>query len=65
MGFIVTNLSYPSIVITHFYNGRDTAEQWIKECKYALNLTRLACHEFVANQVRLMLFILAYNLVTS
>ena len=33
-----------------------------KEGKYALNWTRLSCHRFVANQVRLSLFILAYNL---
>ena len=39
-----------------------TAEQWIKEGKYALHWTRLSCHRFVANQVRLALFILAYNL---
>ena len=62
VGFIVTNLSYPPKGITRFYNGRGTAEQWIKEGKYALNWTRLSCHKFVANQVRLSLFILAYNL---
>ena len=62
IGFIVTNLSYPTIRIVRFYNGRGTAEQWIKEGKYALNWTRLSCHKFVANQVRLELFILAYNL---
>ncbi len=28
----------------------------------SLNWTRLSCHKFVANQVRLWLFILAYNL---
>ena len=50
VGFIVTNLSY----LVRFYNGRGTAEQWIKEGKYALNWTRLSCH-FVANQVRLVL----------
>lgn len=33
-----------------------------KEGKYALKWTRLSCHRFVANQVRLHLFILAYNL---
>ncbi len=48
--------------MVHFYNGRATAEQWIKEGKYALNWTRLSCHRFVANQVRLALFVLAYNL---
>ena len=62
IGFIVTNLSYPAIGIVRFYNGRGTAEQWIKEGKYALNWTRLSCHKFVANQVRLALFVLAYNL---
>jgi hypothetical protein len=46
----------------HFYNGRGRAEQWMKEGKYALKWTRLSCHRFVANQVRLQLFTLAYNL---
>jgi hypothetical protein len=62
VGFIVTNLSAKPEGVTHFYNGRGTAEQWIKEGKYALNWTRLSCHRFVANQVRLQLFLLAYNL---
>jgi len=62
VGFIVTNLSAKAKGIVHFYNGRGTAEQWIKEGKYALNWTRLSCHRFVANQVRLQLFVLAYNL---
>ena len=62
VGFIVANLSYPTIGIVRFYNGRGTAEQWIKEGKHALNWTRLSCHKFVANQVRLGLFIMAYNL---
>ena len=44
------------------YNGRGRAEQWIKEGKYALNWTRLSCQHFVPNQVRLALFVLAYNL---
>ena len=62
VGFIVTNLSTKTTGIVHFYNGRGTAEQWIKEGKYALNWTRLSCHRFDANQVRLQLFVLAYNL---
>ena len=45
-----------------FYNKRRTAEQWIKEGRYALNWTRLWRHDFVDNQVRLQLFALAYNL---
>ena len=62
VGFIVTNLNYPPKGIVRFYNGRGTAEQWIKEGKYALNWTRLSCHKFVANKVRLALFVLAYNM---
>jgi hypothetical protein len=62
VGFIVTNLSAQAVGVVHFYNGRGTAEQWIKEGKYALNWTRLSCQRFVPNQVRLALFVLAYNL---
>src|SRR5205823_4760375 len=56
--FVVTD---PRRVIK-FYNGRGTAEQWIKEGKNALNRTRLSCRRFKDNQVRLQLFALAYNL---
>ena len=62
VGFIVTNMSARAKGVVHFYNGRGTAEQWIKEGKYALNWTRLSCKQFVSNQVRLALFVLAYNL---
>ena len=37
MGFIVTNMSASAEGVVHFYNGRGTAEQWIKEGKYAGN----------------------------
>ena len=62
VGFIVTNMTVGSEGVVRFYNGRGTAEQWIKEGKYALNWTRLSCRRFVANRVRLSLFVLAYNL---
>jgi hypothetical protein len=62
IGFIVTNLRWKSSNVVKFYNKRGTAEQWIKEGKYALNWTRLSCHDFMDNQVRLQLFALAYNL---
>ena len=45
-----------------FYNGRGTAEQWIKEGKYAVRRTRLSCRNFKDNQARLQLYALAYNL---
>jgi len=62
VGFIVTNLNWAPRRVTHFYNQRGTAEQWIKEGKYALNWTRLSYRGFAANQVRLQLFALAYRL---
>jgi hypothetical protein len=62
VGFIVTNMSAKAASVIRFYNGRGIAEQWIKEGKYALNWTRLSCKHFISNQVRLGLFVLAYNL---
>jgi Transposase DDE domain group 1 len=62
VGFIVTNLTLPSRSVVRFYNKRGTAEQWIKEGKRAAHWTRLSCHRFRANDVRLQLSVLAYNL---
>ncbi len=62
VGFIVTNLSLPSRAVVRFYNKRGTAEQWIKEGKQATHWTRLSCHRFRANEARLLLSLLAYNL---
>ncbi|MDP7638479.1 MAG: transposase, partial [Candidatus Hydrogenedentes bacterium] len=62
VGFIVTNLSRSDEGVVKFYNGRGTAEQWIKEGKNAVKWTRLSCHDFADNQVRLQLFAMAYNL---
>jgi hypothetical protein len=62
VGFIVTNLKRPAKAVMRFYNQRGTAEQWIKEGKNAVKWTRLSCHDFVDNQVRLQLFVLACNL---
>jgi len=62
VGFIVTNLKWRDKKVVKFYNKRGTCEQWIKEGKYALNWTKLSCQRFVENEVRLKLFIMAYNL---
>jgi Transposase DDE domain group 1 len=62
VGFVVTNLKRPAERISKFYNGRGTAEQYIKEGKRALRWTRLSCHGFRHNAVRLQLHALAYNL---
>ena len=48
--------------VVAFYNGRGTAEQYIKESKHAVKWTRLSCTTFRANAVRLQLHALAYNL---
>ena len=62
VGFIVTNLTRPAKAVVRFYNHRGTAEQMIKEGKNAVKWTRLSCHDFADNKVRLQLFDLAYNL---
>jgi hypothetical protein len=53
VGFTVTNLETPSRAVVRFYNKRGTAEQWIKEGEQAVKMTRLSCHRFRSNQLRL------------
>src|SRR5919198_3926106 len=62
VGFLVTNLSRSAERVVAFYNGRGTAEQWIKEGKNAVKWTRLSCRSMAANAVRLQLHALAHNL---
>jgi hypothetical protein len=62
VGFIVTNLETDNRAVVRFYNKRGTAEQWIKEGKQAVKMTRLTCHRFRSNEVRLRLSVMAYNL---
>jgi len=62
VGFIVTNLETDSRAVVRFYNERGTAEQLIKEGKQAVKMTRLSCHRFRSNEVRLWLSVMAYNL---
>jgi hypothetical protein len=61
VGFIVTNLECESRAVVRFYNKRGTAEQWIKEGKQAVKITRLSCHRFRSNEVRQWLSVMAYN----
>ena len=62
VGFIVTNLETDNRAVVRFYNKRGTVEQWIKEGKQAVKMTRLSCHRFRSNEVRLGLSLIAYNL---
>jgi len=60
----VTNLETPSRAVVRFYNKRGTAEQWIKEGKQAVKMTRLSCHRFRSNQrPRLAAVALRLNLI--
>ena len=62
VGFIVTNPTLTSRAVVRFYNKRGTAEQWIKEGKQAVKMTRLSCYRFRPAEVRLWLSAIAYNL---
>lgn len=48
--------------MVRFYNQRGRCENHVKEGKYALSWTRLSCMRLAADQVRLALFVPAYNL---
>jgi hypothetical protein len=61
-GFIVTNLETDNRAVVRFHNKRGTAEQWTKEGKQAVKMTRLSCRRFRSNEVRLWLSVIAYNL---
>jgi hypothetical protein len=50
VGFIVANLTLPSRAVVRFYNKRGTSEQWIKEGKQTVKMTRLSCHRFRSNE---------------
>jgi len=64
VGFIVTNLPMEPDRAVRFCNQRSTAEQHIKEGKYAFRWTRLSCKRIRDNEVRLQLHALACNLAT-
>jgi hypothetical protein len=50
--FIATNLDTDSRAVVRFCNKRGTAEQWIKEGKQAVKMTRLPCHRSRSNLVK-------------
>ncbi len=58
----MTSLETDSRAEVRFYNKRATAEQWIKEGKRAVKMTRQSCHRFRSNEMRLWLSLIAYNL---
>jgi hypothetical protein len=61
-GFIANNLEADSRAVVRFYNKRGAAEQLNKQGKQAVKRTRLSCHRFRSNEVRLWLSVIAYKL---
>ncbi|GAA0616044.1 IS1380-like element ISEcp1 family transposase [Virgibacillus siamensis] len=62
--FFVTNLKdvFLPKAIVRSYQKRGTMENYIKEAKDGFNLDRMSSHSFQANEARMMLSLLAYNL---
>lgn len=63
IGFIVTNSRLPAGKVVKVYNGRGDVENRIKEGKNTLRWDKTSCHKFAANQARLLMGVLAYNLL--
>ena len=63
IGFIVTNSRLPAGKVVKVYNGRGDVENRIKEGKNTLRWDKTSCHRFAANQARLLMGVLAYNLL--
>ncbi len=65
--FVLTNLDWPAQALyDQFYVQRGAAsEHPIKELKLGLQAKRLSCHQFVANQFRLLLTQAAYVLMLT
>ncbi|MEJ2719170.1 MAG: IS1380 family transposase [Deltaproteobacteria bacterium] len=63
IGFIVTNSKLPAGKVVNVSNGRGDVENRIKEGKNTLRWDKTSCHRFAANQARLLMGVLAYNLL--
>lgn len=61
--FIVTNSRLPADSVVKVYNGRGDVENRIKEGKNTLRWDKTSCHKFAANEARLKMGFLAYNLL--
>ena len=63
IGFVVTSSRLPAGQVTKVYNGRGDVENRIKEGKNTLRWDKTSCQRFEANQARLKMGVLAYNLL--
>jgi hypothetical protein len=61
--FFVTNLreSFSPQAIVHSYKQRGTMENFIKEAKDGFGFDQMKSHDFIVNEARMMLSLLAYN----
>lgn len=63
VGFIVTNSKLKAPKVVKIYNGRAEIENRIKEGKNTLRWDKTSCQRFEANEARLKMGVLAYNLL--
>jgi hypothetical protein len=63
IGFVVTNSRLPAGKVIKVYNGRADVENRLKEGKNTLRWDKTSCQRFEANQARLKMGVLAYNLL--
>jgi hypothetical protein len=63
IGFIVTNTRLAAGKVVKVYNGRAEIENRIKEGKNALRWDKTSCTRFEANEARLKMGVLPYNLL--
>jgi hypothetical protein len=61
--FIVTNSKLPAFSVVKVYNGLSDVENRIKEGKNTLRWDKTSCHRFAANEDRLKMGFLVYNLL--
>ncbi len=63
VGFIITNSKLPPEKVVRVYNGRGDVENRIKEGKLTLRWDKTSCRKFQANEARLLMGVIAYNLL--
>ena len=61
--FLVTNSKSTPDAVYDWYAGRGQEENWIKDLKRGLKSDRLSCSSHNANELRLVLFCVAYQLM--
>ncbi len=63
IGIVITNSRLPAGKVIKVYNGRAEIENRSKEGKNTLRWDKTSCQRFEANQARLKMGLLAYNLL--